>query len=229
MDYSNLRELLKIKQWKEANQLTKELILKLANREEEGYLDAAASQILPTADLVLINQLWLEFSHNHFGFSVQRSIVIEVNQQYNKALDHINSFVGDQSYLKFWFWEQILIKYLGWDRNIAESLEIDDILNTPRGYLPWITINIARSIDHNQIKDMERIGGLYKLLMRRELLVDFPEVEFFKTSSYSDKTASKFIGSIVNSRKIEALKLYRELTGASLFEARQAIEKLGDF
>ncbi|WP_052754442.1 serine/threonine-protein kinase [Calothrix sp. 336/3] len=74
VDYSNLEKLLKAQNWKEADQETARLMLKVANREEEGYLDIEQINNFPCADLRTIDQLWLKCSDGRFGFSVQKRI-----------------------------------------------------------------------------------------------------------------------------------------------------------
>lgn len=69
-----LRELLISGRWEEADKETKKIMLKVANRTEVGWLDVASIQNFPVQDLDTIDQLWLESSNGHFGFSVQRDI-----------------------------------------------------------------------------------------------------------------------------------------------------------
>ena len=69
IDYTRLSDLLKAKDWKKADQETRDIIVKIANRDFEGNL-----RILPSADLRIINNLWLDNSNGHFGFSVQKQI-----------------------------------------------------------------------------------------------------------------------------------------------------------
>ncbi|WP_414619656.1 caspase, EACC1-associated type [Calothrix sp. CCY 0018] len=74
VDYTPLRNLLKAKNWREADQETERVMLKVANREEAGYLDVNSINNFPCADLRTIDQLWVKYSNGHFGFSVQKRI-----------------------------------------------------------------------------------------------------------------------------------------------------------
>ena len=77
LDYTNLSDLLAAKKWKEADQETTQLILKCANREKEGWLDIDSCRNFPQEELRLIDQLWLKYSQNRFGFSVQKKIWVD--------------------------------------------------------------------------------------------------------------------------------------------------------
>jgi GUN4-like len=77
MDYTNLSDLLFAKKWKEADEETTQLILKFANRQKEGWLDSDSCHNFPREELRIIDQLWLKYSQNRFGFSVQKKIWID--------------------------------------------------------------------------------------------------------------------------------------------------------
>ncbi|WP_377473372.1 MAG: GUN4 domain-containing protein [Microcoleus anatoxicus] len=90
VDYTNLRDLLAAKKWKEADQETEKVmervILKIAmGLEEEKWLDEEETRHItehiteyiekfPCEDLRTIDQLWVKYSNGHFGFSVQKRI-----------------------------------------------------------------------------------------------------------------------------------------------------------
>jgi serine/threonine protein kinase len=74
MDYINLRNLLAAKKWKEADKETARVMLKVAGREKERYLDTESIEKFPCEDLGTIDQLWVKDSNGRFGFSVQKRI-----------------------------------------------------------------------------------------------------------------------------------------------------------
>jgi hypothetical protein len=74
VDYSRLQELLRVGKWREADWETRTVMLKAANREQEGYLLVKSIQKFPCEDLQTINQLWLSYSNERFGFSIQTQI-----------------------------------------------------------------------------------------------------------------------------------------------------------
>lgn len=91
MDYTQLRNLLIARNWQEANQETKTVMLEVARREKgedwghdpdgsvhiretEGWLNAEQLHRFPCKDLLTINQLWVKSSNGRFGFTVQSDI-----------------------------------------------------------------------------------------------------------------------------------------------------------
>jgi serine/threonine protein kinase len=74
MDYTKLRDLLTGGKWKEADAETRRVMLAVAKREKEGWLDDESIDKFPCADLRTIDQLWVKYSNGRFGFSVQKRI-----------------------------------------------------------------------------------------------------------------------------------------------------------
>lgn len=72
--YQQLATYLKNGQWREADGETFKVMLKVANREEQGWLDIDSINNFPWVDFRTINQLWLDYSDGKFGFSVQQEI-----------------------------------------------------------------------------------------------------------------------------------------------------------
>jgi len=74
VDYTNLRNLLKAGKWGEADKETLAVMLKVAGRERQGWLDIESIDNFPCTDLRTIDQLWVKYSNGRFGFSVQKRI-----------------------------------------------------------------------------------------------------------------------------------------------------------
>ena len=89
-DYTRLREFLKAQKWKEANQETELMMLKVSGCEKEGWLDSSAIDCFPITDLRTIDQLWRKYTNSHFGFSVQKKIFKQVNQQDRDFVQKVN-------------------------------------------------------------------------------------------------------------------------------------------
>jgi hypothetical protein len=89
VDYTRLRDLLKAGKWKEADEETLAVMLKVANRETEDWLDSDSIKKFPCTDLRTIDQLWVKYSNAHFGFSVQKRIWESVGRDYGKFGDRI--------------------------------------------------------------------------------------------------------------------------------------------
>ncbi|MFM7366832.1 MAG: GUN4 domain-containing protein, partial [Sphaerospermopsis kisseleviana] len=114
MDYRNLQQLLSAQNWKDAEQETYSLMLKISEREDKGWLDDGEIKKFTRYDLHIINQLWVKYSDGKFGFSIQKQIF--------------------QNYKEF-------TARCGWIENIAtnELIKYEDYnftLDTNKGHLP---------------------------------------------------------------------------------------------
>ena len=123
IDYSQLRDLLAARKWKEANRETVDVMLQAAGRQEQGWLDIDDIDEFPCEDLRTINQLWLRFSNGKFGFSVQKEIYESVG--------------GTRNYDKE-IWEKFCDK-VGWrdgEKYVEYSKLNFNIYREQKGHLP---------------------------------------------------------------------------------------------
>lgn len=74
VNYSYLEKQLKEQNWQKADEETATLMLIVANRVQEGWIDLESINNFPCADLQTINQLWVKYSNKRFGFSLQKRI-----------------------------------------------------------------------------------------------------------------------------------------------------------
>ncbi len=74
VDYEPLEQLLLEQKWREADRKTAAILLKILNREIEGWLRLRDIKKIPCRDLRTIDQLWVKLSNGRFGFSVQKRI-----------------------------------------------------------------------------------------------------------------------------------------------------------
>ena len=121
-DYTLLRDLLAAGKWKEADDETRLVMLKVADRESIGWLNEDSLNKFPCTDLRTVDQLWVSYSQGRFGFSVQKCIYEEVGRDWEKMGDRV-----------------------GW-RNGKKWLSLSDIaynIDAPIGHLPgagvWVT------------------------------------------------------------------------------------------
>jgi serine/threonine protein kinase len=77
IDYTQLRALLAAKDWREADRETRKKMLEVMGQERRGYLDNEDIEKFPCTDLRTIDQLWVHYSNERFGFSVQKRIWTE--------------------------------------------------------------------------------------------------------------------------------------------------------
>ena len=78
VDYRKLRDLLKAKKWKEADEETRRVMLKVASRESEGGLRTNDAEKFSCTDLGTIDKLWVKYSNGKYGISVQKQIFREL-------------------------------------------------------------------------------------------------------------------------------------------------------
>ncbi len=122
-EYTQLRDFLAEKNWKQADQETWRLICLVAGREKEGWLKRDSLINFPCQDLLIVNKLWTEFSQGHFGFSVQKEIYHRLGGQ-NKFDEKIWKALGNR---------------VGW-RNNDNWLNYFDLqfdLQALKGHLPF--------------------------------------------------------------------------------------------
>ena len=89
VDYTKLRDLLATEEWAEADEETDRIMLLIAGKEKIYYLDIFDIKNNFCEDFRTINQLWLKYSNNNFGFSVQKFIRDEVNEELYEFLDRV--------------------------------------------------------------------------------------------------------------------------------------------
>ncbi|MEB3180654.1 MAG: serine/threonine-protein kinase [Nostocaceae cyanobacterium] len=82
IDYTNLRDLLAAGKWLAADEETATIMIRVCDRDSDGWLDCEHIENFPPEDLQTINNLWLTYSNGYFGFSVQKRIYEECGQDY---------------------------------------------------------------------------------------------------------------------------------------------------
>lgn len=125
IDYTKLRELLKVEDWKAADRETYLRMLQAVGRKEGEWLRPEELSNFPCIDLKTIDALWIKYSNGHFGFSVQADIYVECGGR----LD--GKFPSSESWRKFG-------DRVGW-RKGGQWLGYDDfapLLSSPQGTFP---------------------------------------------------------------------------------------------
>jgi len=84
-NYTQLEKFLADKNWKEADKETAKLMLQIAHREQQGFIDSNSLRKFPCSNLRAIDQLWQIYSKNLFGFSVQKRIYQMVRKRLNET------------------------------------------------------------------------------------------------------------------------------------------------
>jgi serine/threonine-protein kinase len=96
VSYEGLEQLLKLSQWRSADEMTAKLILKLADCQGHGCLEMLDIQKLTSQSIKQIDDLWVEYSNGHFGFSVQKQLwqTCGAPDDYNKNWERFANLVG---------------------------------------------------------------------------------------------------------------------------------------
>ena len=125
IDYTQLRDRLKIGNWQKADEETYTLMLKAANIEKGGDLTKQSIKNFSCNDLKTIDNLWNQYSQGRFGFRVQNNIY----QSLGKSTNALGSQVG-------WRINRGQFKHYN-------SLTFD--LNAPKGHLPARVFRVANN------------------------------------------------------------------------------------
>lgn len=149
--YEQLQHFLQERQWKDADEETRRIMLKLGSTEAHlaDWVDHQAIANLPCADLHTLDRLWVEHSQGQFGFSVQaqiyfnsdpRSPVVNGNMlDFGKAVDWVQL---NRGFLGLKFYNQLKL----------ESFQIPRGHQGLRGHLPakwfwdvpwWVSLRLG--------------------------------------------------------------------------------------
>jgi len=135
-----LEDLMKARNWKEADQTTTQLIFIIAKRAREGSLDIDSINNISCPDLKKIDQLWLTHSDGHFGFSTQKRIFLNTGNKLDLRLENVD----EEAYKRYkryavrvgWYDE----KRKEWKYTHFSDLDLNITApihkNVPKGYLP---------------------------------------------------------------------------------------------
>ncbi|MGB3239905.1 MAG: GUN4 domain-containing protein [Geitlerinemataceae cyanobacterium] len=121
MTYEKLQKLLAAGKWREADEETALVILKIANPEEKsltflveaGWLRVEDINHFSCEDLREMDRLWIEYSNSRFGFCVQRQIYQELGgtQEFDRAVwEAFGDRVGWRKEGKWLSWRDLTFK-----------------------------------------------------------------------------------------------------------------------
>jgi hypothetical protein len=95
MDYHALIELLAAGDWRAADEYTWEIILYIAGRQEQGWLQTEDIENFPCTDLKTIDYLWNYYSQGSFGLTVQQQIWESIAGDYGEFCDRVGWRFGE--------------------------------------------------------------------------------------------------------------------------------------
>ncbi|PZD70658.1 Ycf53-like protein [Acaryochloris thomasi RCC1774] len=136
-EYQQLEKHLASGNWRQADQLTKQLFYKVGPRRSggflspNGYLSRVKFESFPCKDLNRIEQMWATHSQGRFGFTVQKRLYVETGNTIDGTFDY-------KSYRTF-------RERVGWMKDgkilLYHQLSFED--SSPVGHLPAMNTNEA--------------------------------------------------------------------------------------
>jgi serine/threonine protein kinase/O-acetyl-ADP-ribose deacetylase (regulator of RNase III) len=132
IDYTKLRDFLAEGNWREADEETRLLMLKITNREKEGLIKPEDIKTLSKVDFQTLNSLWMNYSNGRFGLKIQKQLYEYLG--------------GTQNYeIKMWrkFCERV-----GWyvDGHWVEYKNLILSTDAPVGCLPVLTWMVYETV-----------------------------------------------------------------------------------
>ena len=91
--YETLQNLLKEGKWLEADKETVRLILAIAGQEKIENLRPEAIALLDCSELQVIDRLWLNYSGDRFGFSVQAKLYQDLGGSQQTTIEQDNKLI----------------------------------------------------------------------------------------------------------------------------------------
>ena len=116
VNYRRLHKLLAAGKWSEADRETTRLMLKVAGRSPASWLRIEDIENFPAGDLQAIDRLWVAYSQDQFGFSVQKRLWLDIIDDSTSQVEAWCQF-GDR---------------LGW----LSKKKMGAGLSSPAGHLP---------------------------------------------------------------------------------------------
>lgn len=129
VDYSKLEELLAAGNWAAADNETLAILRKLTGLQSQYRLDVEHIERISELDLKTIDQLWVNSSNGHFGFSVQKSLYRE----------HISALCSQVR------WVRLEPQYYACQGRFFIAISYD--IATAKGHLPACILRSALSHD----------------------------------------------------------------------------------
>ncbi|KAK7312407.1 hypothetical protein VNO77_36235 [Canavalia gladiata] len=127
ISFDLLRHLLQSKNFQQADEETRRLVIVLAGEasQKRGYVFFSEVQFISETDLKTIDELWREHSNNKFGYSVQKRMLEKVNGDFTKFFIKVGWMKKLDTEVEQYNYRSFPTEFI-WELN-------DD---TPEGHLP---------------------------------------------------------------------------------------------
>lgn len=145
----DLKRFLEKEKWKEADKHTLNFMLLLAEQETKGIIKEEGCKIIfekSKQEVLLIDKLWMNYSGERFGFSVQKSVFQHVARDFNRFCMNVGWRKPPGRFDGLFSWKTY------------EELTFD--MEAERGHLPFLVYK-----DVNASKIGSRLGALSDSLL----------------------------------------------------------------
>ncbi|MFN6464621.1 MAG: GUN4 domain-containing protein [Nostoc sp. DedVER02] len=142
-DYSRLNDLLVSGRWKDANEKTFDILLKISGREKQGSLYLEDVKKFSCQDLRTINSLWEKYSNGNFGLSIQKQIWQNMGGSKEPDWEAWCRFSSEVGWLSSKMRRQKLLFFIDLFEEIP-TVWFDDLIfsiKAPKGHLPCFRIS----------------------------------------------------------------------------------------
>jgi serine/threonine protein kinase len=132
--YKKLNSLLQSQNFREADLETRNLVLKIAKREKDGWLRVEDAEEFPCKELRTIDKLWLKHSQQKFGISIQQKM-------YQSLWENLYQIVSQTKECDVDTWSSFG-DLVGWKKSgkWIDYNHINFSLTAPSGHLPFAGI-----------------------------------------------------------------------------------------
>lgn len=120
LDYKPLRDLLLVGEWRQAEDETRAVLIKLAGEGaiKRNWVYFSEVKFISVKDFQTIDNLWKASSNGKFGFSVQREMWLQAQKRWPKFFKAIDWTAGENNIYRKW------------------PAEFNYSLDAPKGHLP---------------------------------------------------------------------------------------------
>lgn len=173
INYWQLVKLLSKGEWQQANEFTLISLYKLVQQSENSRLSEKNLATISKKDVYTLDKIWYEYSHHHFGFSVQKKIFETLDKNKNKNK---------------------LFEQIGWKRQrslnplsnpFKDNAELTFSLDAPLGHLPAWNVRdkqvFDNSLPHFKVWEFDTIEASSDILSDLENMQrHYSEKDFWK-------------------------------------------------
>jgi AAA-like domain/GUN4-like len=178
VDYSHLVSLLQVQDWEAADQETKLLLLRLSGQLQQQSFSLRILDRIPNRELRTLDRLWMQYSHEDYGFSAQYQIWQEVqgnHRAYWRQVNPLNIPPFRRGYFPYVILPEpsifrlVLWYTLGWITLQFLGVIVVDLVLSLRSTAHLREAIFAKLQRHEIPSLYDRIGRIVRLKFRRLL------------------------------------------------------------